>query len=244
MLAQIGAASAHPGGPSITRFWCGQVYFRGVHDVLEVGCGTGRSLVEVCQTYGCSGTGVDIRPVMVRKAKQRAKHLNVSDVRFQTSPAEKLPFPDASFDLVYTESVNVFLTEPQEALREYLRVLRPGGVYVDVEMLVLQPVDEGWRHGVQKVYGARFVPDQTGWRKMYRQAGFADVTVLTTRSVDPFSVAAAPDRMGHDADLTTPGAYERPDVQAALRANAAWMETNYRPLGYGAFLCKKDAPTA
>lgn len=238
MLAEIGVASAHPGGPALTRFWYSKVDWSKTHDILEVGCGTGRTLTEICQLHQCSATGVDVRPTMVQKARKRARQLGVNDLRFLVSGAEKLPFKEDSFDLVFTESVNVFLDDPAAAMGEYARVLCADGIYIDVEMLVMQPVNEMWREGVKRVYGAKFVPDMVGWKRMYKQAGFSSVEVLTTRSVDPMTMSEASAGNEQGADLTSPGAYQRPDVLAALHANADWMENNYRPLGYGVFLCR------
>lgn len=239
MLAEIGVASAHPGGPGLTRFWCNKIDFAKVRHVLEVGCGTGRTLSELALSYNITGVGVDVRPQMVSKAKMRAAQLGIHGTEFLVASADELPFEDNTFDLAFTESVNVFLDQPSRALDEYARVLRDGGLYVDVEMLVMQPVDATWREGVKRVYGARFVPDQTGWKKLYKQAGFRDVKVLTTRSVNPMTVQETELDAGGSVNLTTPGAYQNTEVLVAMEANAKWMETNYRPLGYGVFLCQK-----
>ncbi|QSO45757.1 methyltransferase domain-containing protein [Alicyclobacillus mengziensis] len=238
VLAELGAGSAHPGGPAITDLWAKSVNWSDIHELLEIGCGTGRSLAHLCTRYNCVGTGVDIRKKMIEKAKSRVKALTLNGLRFVVADAEHLPFSDESYDLVFTESVNVFLTEPEKALREYWRVLKPGGTYIDVEMLVMQPVDESWRRGVEEVYGAKFVPDQRGWKQHYKNAGFSSVDVLTTRSVNPYDLGPY-DGTYSDIDLASPGVYQKPHVLQVLQANSAWMETNSRPLGFGVFKSQK-----
>ncbi|QSO53421.1 class I SAM-dependent methyltransferase [Alicyclobacillus curvatus] len=238
VLAEVGAGSAHPGGPAITDLWAKSVDFATVQSVLEVGCGTGRSLVHVCARGGCMGTGIDIRKRMIQKAKSRVKGLGINNLRFVVADAGNIPFEDETFDLVFTESVNVFLPEPAAALREYWRVLKPGGHYIDVEMLVMQPVDDTWRRGVEEVYGAKFVPDQRGWKRHYQTAGFTRVDVLTTRSVDPYDLGPY-DGAYENMDLASPGVYQQPEVLQILQANSAWMERYSRPLGFGVFKCRK-----
>ncbi|MCL6453283.1 MAG: methyltransferase domain-containing protein [Alicyclobacillus sp.] len=238
VLAELGAASAHPGGGGTTKVWRRAVCCGPGQCVLDVGCGTGKSLIDLCADSGCDGVGVDIRPKMVEKAARRAQQRAVANVAFLVASATRLPFTDAQFDGAFSESVNVFLEDPLAALREVRRVLRPGGWYVDVEMLVLQPVDATWRAGVRRVYGAKNVPDQRGWRQLYKEAGFDSVQVLRTQSVHPFAGMEPP--AGEDPDLVSPGAYERPEVLAALRANADWLATQHGPLGFGIFLCRKS----
>lgn len=236
VLAEIGATNAHPGGSVATESWRAAIPWHTDMRILDVGCGTGKTLIDICSTVGCKGTGVDIRPKMVDKATERARLRERRNVDFLAASATALPFSDNTFDLVYSESVNVFLSNPGDAIAECARVLRQGALYIDVEMLIVQPVDERWRASVLQVYGAKTVPDQRGWKRFYQSAGFRDIRVLTTKSVDPFDVSA---HSADDTDLASPGAYERDEVIATLRANGQWMEGQHRPLGYGVFLCVK-----
>lgn len=236
VLAEIGASNAHPGGSKASKIWRNAITWYPAMHVLDVGCGTGKTLIDICLATDCNGTGIDVRPKMVVKATERARLRGCRNADFRVASVTSLPFPNDSFDVVYSESVNVFLENPVEALSEYWRVLRKGGCYIDVEMLVVQPVDVLWRQGVKQVYGAKVVPDQRGWKQFYKLAGFEETHVLSTQSVDPFDIpAGSPD----DVDIETPGVYERPDVQTTLRANGQWMESQHRPLGYGVFRCVK-----
>ena len=109
-------------------------------DVLELGVGTGLNLPGYDATRVASLTAVDISQGMLEKAEARARTQGVfvdargkSAVTFAVADAERLPFPDASFDCVVdTFSLCVF-ANPEAALREVRRVLKPDGVALLVE---------------------------------------------------------------------------------------------------------------
>ena len=97
--------------------------------VLDVGCGTGafeKRLVEA----GVAGdiVGIDLSPNMLRQA--RAKLADVPTVTFQQADVHALPFDDAGFDIVVSASTFHYFDDPDQALNEIARVLRPGGRFV------------------------------------------------------------------------------------------------------------------
>jgi ubiquinone/menaquinone biosynthesis C-methylase UbiE len=93
--------------------------------VLDAGCGTGRLTAELARK-GFMVTGVDISPAMLKKARDRTRLLR--NVTLLHADVEKLPFPDAAFDLVVAFTVLEFTTNPGAAVRELWRVVKPGGV--------------------------------------------------------------------------------------------------------------------
>jgi SAM-dependent methyltransferase len=90
--------------------------------VLEVGCGTGCDLVQFGK-YGAHATGVDITPAHLELARHRVGAL----ATVKEADARSLPFPDASFDYVYSHGVLHHSDEPRKIVEEIFRVLRPGG---------------------------------------------------------------------------------------------------------------------
>lgn len=92
--------------------------WRGAGDVLDVGCGAG-GFLDVLEQLGWTTHGVDVAAVI--DAVRAKGH----DAR--TGNAESLPFPDASFDVVYMSHVLEHTVSPRRALLEARRVLRPGG---------------------------------------------------------------------------------------------------------------------
>ncbi len=234
VLAEVGAGSAHPGGMQSTRIWMKSLNIGPMSRVLEVGCGTGRTLLELERKFGCSVTGVDIRSVMVEKARRRAKEMGQT-ARFIKANVEALPFPDGEFDLIVSESVHVFC-DPDVSLSECRRVLCAGGQMVDVEMVVLEPVTEAWRRDVQNTYGVRQVPDLAGWKQLYSGAGFHNVQTLTMRRVVPDQAMVAEQQDPDPIDLSSKGAYQKTQVLSTLEANAKWLERNHHSMGYAIFL--------
>jgi ubiquinone/menaquinone biosynthesis C-methylase UbiE len=103
--------------------------------VLDVGCGTGAALAAAGEITG-DVTGVDISPAMVERAREAVPgaDLVVGDVA-------ALPFEDATFDVVVSAFVVFFLDDPPAGLREWRRVLRPGG---RIAMSTWNGPDERW----------------------------------------------------------------------------------------------------
>ena len=98
--------------------------------ILDVGCGSGALDRMLAHQYGAANTIVatDLNPFLLREAATRAAEDGVdATIRFQQANAEALPFPDASFDVVLSHMMLHFLTDPQIAIAEAARVLRPRG---------------------------------------------------------------------------------------------------------------------
>src|SRR5271165_5855311 len=113
--------------------------------ILEVGVGTGISL----PGYSSQNRviGIDLSAAMLRKAQQRVTRLSLTNVEnLEVMDAEHLSFPDASFDVVVANLVISTVPNPQAALDECARMLRPGG-----EMILVSRIgaDHGVRHLVE-----------------------------------------------------------------------------------------------
>jgi ubiquinone/menaquinone biosynthesis C-methylase UbiE len=99
-------------------------------DALELGCGTGFFLLNLMQAGVISrGHVTDISPGMVKAAQRNATSLGFA-VAGRVADAESIPYPDESFDLVVGHAVLHHIPDVELALREVLRVLRPGGRFV------------------------------------------------------------------------------------------------------------------
>ena len=92
---------------------------------LEVGVGTGISLPQYAPHLRIFGT--DISEAMLRKAKARVVDMRLKNVEgLAVMDAEKLEFPDCAFDVVMAQYVVTAVPNPEVALDEFARVLRPG----------------------------------------------------------------------------------------------------------------------
>jgi len=94
--------------------------------VLEVGVGTGLSLAD----YGkrTRVVGIDISEPMLDKARKRVAAEGLTHVEaLEVMDAENLAIPDGAFDVVVAQYVVTAIPNPEKALDEFVRVLRPGG---------------------------------------------------------------------------------------------------------------------
>src|SRR5437899_1940254 len=115
-------------------------------DVLEIGCGTGCDLLQFAK-HGARAVGVDVTSEHLRLARERAGEI----AQVLSADARNLPFPDSSFDYVYSHGVLHHIDEPATAAKEILRVLRPGGRF-NVHVYALWsyfPVYLFYRHGLE-----------------------------------------------------------------------------------------------
>jgi len=102
---------------------------RGGERVLDVACGTGLVSFAAAHAVGPAGQvlGVDLSDGMVEAARLRAVRREVPNATFMRMDAETLALPDASFDVALCALGLMYVPDPEQALREMRRVLKPGG---------------------------------------------------------------------------------------------------------------------
>lgn len=94
--------------------------------LLDVGCGTGVVAVTAAR-IGARVSGLDLTPELLAVARENAALAGV-EVEWREGDAEALPFEAATFDVVVSQFGHMFAPRPDVAVREMLRVLKPGGV--------------------------------------------------------------------------------------------------------------------
>lgn len=96
--------------------------------LLDCGCGGGSITLGLAKVVSPGEVvGIDIGEASLEHAKALAVEEGVSNIRFEIGSVYELPFPDESFDAVFSHMVLEHLNEPQRALLEMRRVLKPGG---------------------------------------------------------------------------------------------------------------------
>jgi phosphatidylethanolamine/phosphatidyl-N-methylethanolamine N-methyltransferase len=155
--------------------------------ILEVGVGTGLSLTGY--TRRNSIFGIDISAPMLAKARRRVAKLGLDHVEgLAIMDAERLTFPDDSFDVVVAQYVVTAVSHPEKALDEFLRVLRPGG-----EIIITSRI--GAEAGLRGVLEKWLMPitSRLGWRTEFPwaryarwAAGLPAVRLVERRPIPPF----------------------------------------------------------
>jgi SAM-dependent methyltransferase len=97
--------------------------------VLDVATGPGEPALTIAAIVGLDSrvVGIDPVPEMVAAASRAATRQGVGNANFELASADRLPFPDAAFDAVVSRFGLMFCPSPIDAVREMLRVLKPGG---------------------------------------------------------------------------------------------------------------------
>jgi ubiquinone/menaquinone biosynthesis C-methylase UbiE len=96
--------------------------------VLDAGCGPGSITVGLAEHVAPGEVvGIDRSPDVIEQAQRLASERGVTNARFQTASVTSLPFDDASFDAVFAHTLLEHVRDPLAALREFSRVLKPGG---------------------------------------------------------------------------------------------------------------------
>lgn len=154
------------------------------HHVLDVGCGTGEDARAMANLVAPGGrvVGIDGSQAMIAVARQRSENCDLP-IEFATGDAHRLDFADDRFDASRADRIFMHLDEPAQALREMMRVTRPGGrvlVYeVDFETITVDHPDRArtrkivqtWCDGFRNGWLGRHVPE------LFRAAGLQEVHI-------------------------------------------------------------------
>lgn len=155
--------------------------------VLEVGCGTGNYIGAIATTVECSCWGIDPSAEMLAKAKEW------SAIQFQQGNAEKLDFPQALFDLIFSVDVIHHVKDRPAFFREAYGTLKPGGrlcTVTDSEEIIRhrQPLAAYFPETVD-VDLARY-PSLEEIRHGMTQAGFREIDETTVEFASSLTDAA------------------------------------------------------
>jgi ubiquinone/menaquinone biosynthesis C-methylase UbiE len=98
------------------------------HTVLDIATGPGEPALSLAALVGPQGKvfGIDPIPEMVAAARRAADHFRFRNTQFDVAFADHLPFPAATFDAIVSRFGVMFFPSPVDAVREMLRVLKPG----------------------------------------------------------------------------------------------------------------------
>lgn len=159
--------------------------------VLDVACGTG-VLTRAAAARGGRATGLDVNPGMLTVARRHA-----AGIDWRQGRAEALPFEDGSFDAVLSQFGLMFFDDRAAALREMLRVLRPGGRLAIAVWDALERVPgyAAMAALLERLFGAEIagalrapycLGDREALARLFEQAGATGILVETVRGLARF----------------------------------------------------------
>ena len=113
------------------------------HTILDVGCGIGGSTLYLARKFDAQAVGITLSPVQAQRAGERAAEQGIElrawenfgeatapAVQFQVTDALSTPFPDSSFDFIWSMESGEHMPNKECFLRECYRVLKPGGTFL------------------------------------------------------------------------------------------------------------------
>jgi ubiquinone/menaquinone biosynthesis C-methylase UbiE len=145
------------------------------NEVLDVACGKGVSLEYFVREFEVVGSGVDIDASLVEQAEARSRDLGMAErLQFQIGRSDELPYRDEIFDVAVGEIGLASHCEPEKAVRELVRVTKPGGFVVLVQLVWKAPVEEERQDVLVEHLGAR--PRMVvEWKRFLREAAVEEV---------------------------------------------------------------------
>lgn len=152
--------------------------------VLDLGCGGGVDVFLAALRVGVGGKaiGVDMTPEMIERARRSAEEMGFSNVEFRLGEIEDLPIEDESMDVVISNCVINLSPDKSRVFQEAYRVLRPGGRIIISDIVVRGELSQSIRESLEAWAGcvAGAVREEE-YLRMMREAGFADIEVLSRR---------------------------------------------------------------
>ncbi|MGM7634272.1 class I SAM-dependent methyltransferase [Bacillus sp. Hm123] len=177
-LAGLGKTVLRPGGKAATHQILNACSITAESKVLEVAPNMGTTAIHIAKTYGATVKGIDINKEAVNKAQQNIQQHELEHlIHIQHGNALQLPFEDETFDIVLNEAMLTMLPDEmkQQALKEYYRVLKSGGILATHDLLikdeqqVTTELDE-----LRSLIMVRAQPKtRTVWQQLFEQEGFA-----------------------------------------------------------------------
>jgi phosphoethanolamine N-methyltransferase len=126
-----------PGGPEEVARVLDGVDVTGV-EVLDIGCGSGGITVDLVRRHHAGRVvGIDVETPVCEHARRRVERAGLSDlIEIRLVEPGPLPFPDGSFDVVFSKDSIVHIADKETMCRDVFRVLRPGGWFVASDWLI------------------------------------------------------------------------------------------------------------
>jgi tocopherol O-methyltransferase len=136
--------------------------------ILDVGCGIGGSSLYLAERFNAEVTGITLSPVQANRAQERARLAGLAtgkpSAQFQVATALEMPFPDRSFDFVWSLESGEHMPDKLKFMQECYRVLKPGGLFLlvtwchrSIDQVPLTPDEQHHLAEIYRVYCLPYV---------------------------------------------------------------------------------------
>jgi ubiquinone/menaquinone biosynthesis C-methylase UbiE len=145
-------------------------------NALDLGCGAGHASYALARGGASRVVAYDLSPQMLEVAAAEARARGHRQIEICAGPAERLPFPDTSFDLVVTRYSAHHWSDALAAVHEAARVLQPGGTLIVIDVLAPEnALMDTVLQTVEILRDLSHVRDyrESEWRAMFEAANFA-----------------------------------------------------------------------
>lgn len=228
LLAMLGIEDAHPGGFQLTKQVLSLLSISPNTQVLEVGCGHGKTAIYLKKVYDCQVSAIEINNQMLLGVENKCKLENVQ-IQLKKGLAEQIPFTSNLFDIVLSESVTAF-TNIDSSLKEYVRVLKNNGIFIAIEMTVERVLSQIEQFEIMRVYGVKKILLEEEWKDYLYRSGFADVQIIGGTTIMNTTSAVIPPMSIHKLSN---------QLQKLFFEHQRILQKYRNILGYRVFLCKK-----
>jgi ubiquinone/menaquinone biosynthesis C-methylase UbiE len=245
MQAKIGHTK-HLGGRQASDDLSKLCQLKAGQTILNVGSGSGISAAYLAQKYGIKVMGVDILPGMVENAQRWAADKGLSDqLDFRVADARDLPFEDDQFDAVVVESVNTFIPDREKAMREYVRVVKPGGYIGFNEAIWVKEPSETLAEIIIEATSQQFKSPEI-WEQLFREAGLTDLVTETYPMEMRAEASNQSSLLGFVDYMRILGrmvkvVFTDSETRALLKYAGANPRQYFEYMGYGLFVGRKPA---
>lgn len=247
LLSAVGETNRCPGGKRTIARVARDLNIGPDSRVLEIGCNTGFTSIELVKFTGCRSVGIDVSASAVREAERWRSSLpaTIADrIDFRVGDAEEISVDDESFDVVICGGANSFVRDPRRAMLEYHRVLRPYGFLSITNLHYRVPPPEDLLDDLEEILGFRLqARDMREWLDVFVAPGweFYDLTSHPLRHredevvddyVDALCSTERLDSRVADADVAR--------IRESWRDVMHCFNRNHRYLSYFQLYLRKD----
>jgi SAM-dependent methyltransferase len=220
LFGLLGKRVIHPGGRRATEQLLAQAALASEHEVLDIGCGVGTTAIAIARRFGCRVVAADISPDMRDRAADNVRQAGLGAlVSVEAADICALPYADDRFDRIVAESVTMFV-DRDSAIRELVRVCRPGGLVLATEFQWRRPPPPEARQAfLGEVCPGMLFDTVEDWLQRYGNAGLTDLSVTT----GPFEMMTVGGFLSDEGLRNSVRVMARVMTEPVARRRMAWL---------------------